>query len=164
MSCHYIDVLLPVPLEGLFTYSVPPELEASAERGRRVLVPFGRNKTYVGLVVRKHEDKPQFAVKDVKLVLDDARIVTDGQLELWRWISTYYMAAPGDVLSAALPGGLKSVDAYRPKTETCLALHGLLQPGIWLFTVQKAAFCAAVYHLSARLWHPFHAHYACRGA
>ena len=108
MSCHYIDVLLPVPLEGLFTYSVPPELEASAERGRRVLVPFGRNKTYVGLVVRKHENKPQFAVKDVKLVLDDARIVTDGQLELWRWISTYYMAAPGDVLSAALPGGLKS--------------------------------------------------------
>ena len=127
MSCHYIDVLLPVPLDGLFTYSVPPELEASAERGRRVLVPFGRNKTYVGLVVRKHEDKPQFAVKDVKLVLDDARIVTDGQLELWRWISTYYMAAPGDVLSAALPGGLKSVDAYRPKTETCLALAPALR-------------------------------------
>ncbi len=127
MSCHCIDVLLPVPLDGLFTYSVPPELEASAERGRRVLVPFGRNKTYVGLVVRKHEDKPQFAVKDVKLVLDDARIVTDGQLELWRWISTYYMAAPGDVLSAALPGGLKSVDAYRPKTETCLALAPALR-------------------------------------
>ena len=127
MSCHYIDVLLPVPLDGLFTYSVPLELEASAERGRRVLVPFGRNKTYVGLVVRKHEDKPQFAVKDVKLVLDDARIVTDGQLELWRWISTYYMAAPGDVLSAALPGGLKSVDAYRPKTETCLALAPALR-------------------------------------
>lgn len=124
---NYIDVLLPVPLEGLFTYSVPPELEASAERGRRVLVPFGRNKTYVGLVVRKHENKPQFAVKDVKLVLDDARIVTDGQLELWRWISTYYMAAPGDVLSAALPGGLKSVDAYRPKTETCLALAPALR-------------------------------------
>ena len=127
MSCHYIDVLLPVPLDGLFTYSVPLELEASAERGRRVLVPFGRNKTYVGLVVRKHEDKPQFAVKDVKLVLDDARIVTDGQLELWRWLSTYYMAAPGDVLSAALPGGLKSVDAYRPKTETCLALAPALR-------------------------------------
>ena len=124
---NYVDVLLPVPLEGLFTYSVPPELEASAERGRRVLVPFGRNKTYVGLVVRKHENKPQFAVKDVKLVLDDARIVTDGQLELWRWISTYYMAAPGDVLSAALPGGLKSVDAYRPKTETCLALAPALR-------------------------------------
>ena len=122
MSCHYIDVLLPVPLDGLFTYSVPPQMEASAVCGRRVLVPFGRNKTYVGLVIREHEGEPEFAVKDIKLVLDDDRIVTDGQLELWRWVASYYMAAPGDVFAAALPGGLKSVDAYKPKTETCLAL------------------------------------------
>ena len=122
MSCHYVDVLLPVPLDGLFTYSVPPEMEASAERGRRVLVPFGRNKTHVGIIMKVHADKPRFAVKPVKLVLDDAPIVTDLQLELWRWLSDYYMCAPGDVLSAAMPGGLKSADSYRPKTETCLAL------------------------------------------
>ena len=122
MSCHYVDVLLPVPLDGLFTYSVPPEMEASAEWGRRVLVPFGRNKTHVGIIMKVHADKPRFAVKPVKLVLDDAPIVTDLQLELWRWLSDYYMCAPGDVLSAALPGGLKSADSYRPKTETCLAL------------------------------------------
>ena len=119
---NYVDVLLPVPLDGLFTYFVPPEMEASAERGRRVLVPFGRNKTYVGLVIRAHADKPGFAVKPVKMVMDDAPIVTDQQLELWRWLSSYYMCAPGDVLTAALPGGLKSADSYRPKTETCLAL------------------------------------------
>ena len=119
---NYVDVLLPVPLDGLFTYFVPPEMEASTERGRRVLVPFGRNKTYVGLVIRAHADKPGFAVKPVKMVMDDAPIVTDLQLELWRWLSSYYMCAPGDVLTAALPGGLKSADSYRPKTETCLAL------------------------------------------
>ena len=119
---NYVDVLLPVPLDGLFTYFVPPEMEASAERGRRVLVPFGRNKTYVGLVIRAHADKPGFAVKPVKMVMDDAPSVTDLQLELWRWLSSYYMCAPGDVLTAALPGGLKSADSYRPKTETCLAL------------------------------------------
>lgn len=122
MSCHYVDVLLPVPLDGLFTYSVPSEMEASAERGRRVLVPFGRNKTHVGIIMRVHADKPKFAVKPVKLIMDDAPIVTDLQLDLWRWLSDYYMCAPGDVLSAALPGGLKSADSYRPKTETCLAL------------------------------------------
>lgn len=122
MSCHYVDVLLPVPLDGLFTYSVPSEMEASAERGRRVLVPFGRNKTHVGIIMKVHADKPNFAVKPVKLIMDDAPIVTEGQLDLWRWLSDYYMCAPGDVLSAALPGGLKSADSYRPKTETCLAL------------------------------------------
>lgn len=119
---NYIDVLLPVPLDSTFTYSVPPHMEGRVERGRRVLVPFGRNKSYVGIIMKVHGTKPGFAVKDIKLVLDDAPIVTDAQLELWRWLADYYMAAPGDVLQAALPGGLKAADAYKPKTETCLAL------------------------------------------
>lgn len=122
MSPYYIDVLLPVPLDSTFTYSVPPQMEGRAERGRRVLVPFGRNKSYVGIIMKVHGTKPGFAVKDIKLVLDDAPIVTDAQLELWRWLADYYMSAPGDVLQAALPGGLKAADAYKPKTETCLAL------------------------------------------
>lgn len=126
---NYIDVLLPVPLDGTFTYSVPPQMEGSVERGRRVLVPFGRNKSYVGIIMKVHGTKPRFAVKDIKLVLDDAPIVTEGQLKLWRWLSDYYMAAPGDVLQAALPGGLKSVDAYKPKTETCLALAPEMRDG-----------------------------------
>ena len=111
-----------MPLDSTFTYSVPPQMEGRAERGRRVLVPFGRNKSYVGIIMKVHGTKPGFAVKDIKLVLDDAPIVTDAQLELWRWLADYYMAAPGDVLQAALPGGLKAADAYKPKTETCLAL------------------------------------------
>lgn len=122
MSPYYIDVLLPVPLDSTFTYSVPTQMEGRAERGRRVLVPFGRNKSYVGIIMKVHGTKPGFAVKDIKLVLDDAPIVTDAQLELWRWLADYYMAAPGDVLQAALPGGLKAADAYKPKTETCLTL------------------------------------------
>ena len=81
MSCHYIDVLLPVPLDGLFTYSVPPQMEGRAERGRRVLVPFGRNKSHVGIIIKVHGTKPGFAVKDIKLVLDDAPIPCR---ELWR--------------------------------------------------------------------------------
>ena len=123
----YADILLPVPLDGLFTYSVPQALCGRAERGRRVLVPFGRSKTYVGLIVRTHSDKPGFAVKGISLVLDDSPIVTDTQLKLWQWIASYYMAAPGDVMQAALPGGLKSVEAYKPKTETCLTLAPELQ-------------------------------------
>ena len=111
-----------MPLDSTFTYSVPPQMEGRAERGRRVLVPFGRNKSYVGIIIKVHDTKPGFAVKDIKLVLDDAPIVTDAQLELWRWLADYYMAAPGDVLQAALPGGFKAADAYKPKTETCLAL------------------------------------------
>lgn len=118
----YADIMLPLPLDSLFTYAVPPLLRAQTAVGRRVLVPFGRSKTYVGLVVRLHNVKPEFTAKDIQTVLDDSEIVTPVQLRLWQWISDYYMSAPGDVLSAALPTGLKTVGNYRPKTETYIKL------------------------------------------
>ena len=54
----YVDVILPLPLDGVFTYSVPSELERQVVVGCRVLVPFGRNKTYVGIVASTHGDCP----------------------------------------------------------------------------------------------------------
>ena len=106
----YIDVILPLPLDG----------------GHRVLVPFGRNKTYVGIVA-----KVLFTVlpsertvnyKDVLQILDASPILLDSQLNLWRWISDYYLSPIGEVYKAALPAGLKAEDGYRPKTETFIRL------------------------------------------
>lgn len=119
---QYADIILPLPLDSLFTYSVPASLNSAVGVGRRVLVPFGRSKTYIGLIVRLHDVKPDFAVKDIKAVLDDHESVTPAQIELWRWIADYYMSPLGDVMNAALPGGMKSVGAYRPKTETYVEL------------------------------------------
>ncbi len=118
----YVDVILPLPLDSLFTYSVPASMQDKVKPGCRSLVPFGRAKTYIALIVKAHSDKPSFAVKDIKMVMDDTPIVADSQLKLWRWIASYYMSPLGDVFNAALPGGLKSADAYRPKTETCVTL------------------------------------------
>lgn len=118
----YVDIILPLPLEGLFTYSVPAVLEGKVGEGRRALVPFGRSKTCIGLIVRPHQKKPEFAVKDIKTVLDDDRVVTQEQTELWQWMAEYYMSPIGEVFNAALPAGLKSDGAYRPKTETCVTL------------------------------------------
>ncbi len=118
----FADVILPLPLHGTFTYSVPPSLEAAAEPGCRVLVPLGKSKTYIGLIVRTHNEQPTFNVRDINMVIDDAPIVTARQLELWNWIADYYMSPIGDVLTAALPGGLRTLDTYKPKMETCVDL------------------------------------------
>lgn len=118
----YADIILPLPLDGLFTYSVPDALTAKVGQGKRVTVPFGRTKTYVGLVAKVHSDKPSFTVKDIRDVLDESPVVTDVQLRLWRWLSSYYMAAIGDVFKAALPAGLKEEEGYRPRTELYVAL------------------------------------------
>lgn len=118
----YIDIILPLPLNSLFTYSVPKGMEQEAERGCRVLVPFGKSKLTVGLIVRSHDRKPDFNVKDIERVLDKEPVVTQGQLKLWQWVAEYYMSPIGDVFNAALPAGLKSEDGYRAKTETYVTL------------------------------------------
>jgi primosomal protein N' (replication factor Y) len=118
----YVDVILPLPLEGTFTYSLPEDFVDSVAQGVRVLVPLGRSKKYIALVDHIHENKPEFQCKPIIEVLDRAPIVLDSQLRLWKWISDYYMSPLGDVYHAALPLGLKSLDKYKPKMELYIGL------------------------------------------
>ena len=119
----YADVILPVPLDGLFTYSVPPAMEQQVQPGMRVLVPFGRSKSYVGIVARLHDQKPEgYAVKPLTELMDAQPILFPSQLRQWQWIADYYMSPLGDVLKAALPAGLKAEEGYKPRTETYIRL------------------------------------------
>lgn len=96
--------------------------------GCRVLVPFGKTKTYVALVARLHDSTPQgYKVKPLKQRIDQSPIVNTLQLKLWSWISSYYLSAMGDIYKAALPSGLKAEDGYRPSTEMYVALAPAFQ-------------------------------------
>ena len=118
---HYADLILPVPLQGLFTYAVPEGMNVGV--GMRVLVTFGRSKTYLGIVARIHDVKPEgYQVKPITQVMDVEPIVTEQQLKLWQWISDYYLSPIGEVYKAALPAGLKAEDGYKAKTETYIRL------------------------------------------
>ena len=120
---NYADLILPLPLQGTFTYAVPTQMQAVVKVGMRVLVPFGRNKTYLGIVARLHDRQPQgYEVKPISQLMDEEPIVTPEQLKLWQWIADYYLSPIGDVYKAALPAGLKAEDGYRPKTETYIRL------------------------------------------
>ena len=117
----YADLILPVPLQGLFTYAVPEGMAVGI--GCRVQVTFGRSKSYLGIVARLHDRKPEgYEVKPVQQVIDASPIVTELQLRLWQWIGDYYLSPIGDVYKAALPAGLKAEDGYHPKTETYIRL------------------------------------------
>ena len=118
----YVDVLLPLPLEGLFTYAVPKEVEAQVRFGMRLVVPLGRSKTYVALAIKVHEEKPSFNVKSVLEVMDDEPVLTESQFKLWKWIADYYMSPLGEVYNAAMPLGLKQRDGFKPKMETYITL------------------------------------------
>ncbi len=116
---HYADVILPLPLEGVFTYSLPAGMEQSLRPGCRVVVSFGQKKIYTALVVRLHQTKPQgdFEIKEVIAQMDDSPIVLPEQLRLWKWISQYYLCSIGDVYKAALPAGMKL------ESESCVRVN-----------------------------------------
>lgn len=118
----YVDVIVPLPLEGTFTYSVPHDLAERVRFGVRVAVTFGASKVHTAIVVRVHQDKPAFNVKDIVDVIDDQHMLLEQQYQLWQWLSAYYMAPLGDVYNAALPAGLKVEENYKPRTETYIDL------------------------------------------
>ena len=130
---RYADIILPLGLEGLFTYSVPDSLAGRVMPFVRVVVPLGRSKVYTGLVARLHDVRPQprqgrdgklveVEVKDIIDVIDSAPVLLDYQYRLWQWISEYYLCPIGDVFRAAFPAGMKQEEGYRPKTETYIRL------------------------------------------
>lgn len=102
----YARLLLPVPLGGEFTYSIPEKLAGEVKFGRRVTAPFGRRKV-TGFVVGLDEKAPEgFAIRDIISVLDkDTEVFTPELLELARFISRMYLCPAGLALSAMVPSG-----------------------------------------------------------
>ena len=118
----YVDVILPLPLPGMFTYSVPEGMEGCVAFGKRVLVPLGKSKKYIAMVVKVHQEKPSFQVKPIEQVLDATPTLLDRQYRLWSWISNYYMSPLGDVYNAAMPAGMKSAEKFKPRMELYVEL------------------------------------------
>lgn len=103
----YIDVIVPLPLEQRFTYSLTKEEHQRLEIGMRVAVPFGKRKVYTSIVAKIHENPPlRYEAKPLEEILDAYPTVTPYQLKLWKWIADYYLCTEGDVLRSALPSAL----------------------------------------------------------
>ncbi len=118
---HFVDVILPLPLEGFFTYAIPKEYVGRVQVGMRVVVPLGKSKTYLAVVAGIHDRKPDFDCKPITGLPDNQPMLLDGQLKMWKWIADYYMSPIGEVYNAAMPAGLKE-DDYRPRTEAYITL------------------------------------------
>jgi primosomal protein N' (replication factor Y) len=107
MTC-YADVILPLPVSGLFTYRVQGGSESLAKPGMRVTVQFGRKKIYTAVIRQIHSRKPdEYEVKEILSLLDEEPVISEKQFLLWEWISAYYMCTIGEVFKAAMPLGMK---------------------------------------------------------
>jgi primosomal protein N' (replication factor Y) len=104
----FADVILPLPLPDNFTYQVPTSLQDGIAVGHRVVVQFGKQRVYAAIVSKLHDKQPEgYITKDVLDVIDESPVVTNSQFKLWQWMSNYYMAYLGEIMSAALPVALR---------------------------------------------------------
>lgn len=114
----FVDLILPVPIRNLFTYRVPFELNEKTIVGQRVIVPFGKKKRITGIIAAVHANTPTtYTAKYLDYLLDQEPLVTEQQIAFWQWISDYYLAPIGEVMSAALPSNFKLA------SETVVLIH-----------------------------------------
>ncbi|WP_198943129.1 replication restart helicase PriA [Polaribacter tangerinus] len=101
---HFIDLILPIPIQKTFTYTVTEQEANFLKKGMRVAVSFGKTKMYTGLVFKIHTTAPTlYEAKEIHQILDETPIVNELQLQHWQWVANYYMCSLGDVYRASLP-------------------------------------------------------------
>ncbi|HZV71863.1 MAG TPA: primosomal protein N' [Saprospiraceae bacterium] len=100
----YAEILLPLALEGVYTYRIPKSFESKVAFGIRVEVQFGSRKRYAGLVTGVTSKAPAYRTKEILSVLDEYPLIHSWQYRLWLWMASYYCCTPGEVMKAALPG------------------------------------------------------------
>ncbi len=140
-SNTFVDILLPLPLPGTYTYCIPPEFIDEAERGKRVVVQFGNSKLYTGLIKNIYtetENIKPYTYKPIISVLDAFPIVNSKQFELWEWMANYYMCTQGEIMNAALPSALKLA------SETKISLNPLYDGNYQLLNEKELLVARAV--------------------
>ena len=131
----FVEVILPLSLAINYTYRVPFELNDVVAVGKRVVVQFGKHKIYTALVKNIGKNPPEhYQAKYIIDVVDDDPVVTEKQFEFWNWITSYYLCNEGDVMSAALPTGLKLA------SETVLMLKDELPDSLDLSDKEQIIF------------------------
>ena len=122
MNSRYADIILPLPVQGTFTYRIPEHMDGHLFPGSRVIVQFGKRKFYSGIVRQIHAGVTESKeYKEITEVSDTLPLLNEQNIRFWDWLSGYYMCSQGEVMRAALPSGLCL------ESETLLSANQLFQ-------------------------------------
>jgi primosomal protein N' (replication factor Y) len=102
---YILGVAITLPVREVFSYSVPDNLVAMAEVGRRVLVPFGSRKV-IGYIIKKDLGTIDEGIKDILEILDPEPLFKDNLVPFFQWMADYYLFPIGLLVRSALPSGL----------------------------------------------------------
>ena len=96
------DVLFPLALPLHLTYCLTPDQSILAKPGVFVRAPLG-NRTLLG-IIRSHcrQEETDKTYKCITSIETQIFPVSPKRLELWEWISNYYLCSLGEVMRAAV--------------------------------------------------------------
>lgn len=109
-----IEVAVPAPVYGTYTYEVPEDLRGLTPPGVRVIVGFGKRRL-AGYVLGPDTRQTEGDIKPIDDIVDEKPIFPADMIPFFRWISDYYLHPIGEVITEALPGGINPTE--------CAVLH-----------------------------------------
>ena len=138
----YAQVVFNLPLKEEFTYGIPEHFQGQVQVGTRVLAPFGPRKITGYVVGLTDHYEGDFDIKLIQDLPDGTPVISEELLKLTRWVADYYNAGWGEVIKAALPGGIDEdhheLFFLTDKGETALQQHSLPQNALKiLLTLQS---------------------------
>jgi primosomal protein N' (replication factor Y) len=114
-GANFARVLVPSRFLEPLVYAVPEDLKGTVTVGARALIPVGKRKL-TGVVIELLTATALLETKEIIALLDDGPVLDEKIIELIHWLSSYYLASPGEVLNVVLPPG------SRVKSEQWLRL------------------------------------------
>ncbi len=105
-----IEVALPLPVNRTFHYLLCEPAAAGELPGRRVLVPF-RARKMIGYILSVPTESKFDRLKNAIELIDDEPLWRGGELQFFRWVSSYYLHPLGETLKSALPAGMRMKSA-----------------------------------------------------
>src|SRR3989344_367559 len=110
MYAEVVVLTYQAPDIGTFTYEIPKNLEAKIKIGQLVQIPFGK-RSPLGIIIKVFEkDSPSLQrrvlsskIKSINSIAFDQPILLPYQIELLKWMASYYFAPMVNCLEAMIP-------------------------------------------------------------
>jgi len=106
MKRNIAKIVVGLPIEGPFDYSIPREIAKEIKIGSRVIVPF-KNFKKIGYVVELSKFTKIKKIKTITSLIDYEPIFDKDTLSLLKKLASYYCCSWGEMIETALPSSIR---------------------------------------------------------
>ena len=114
------DVLFPIALHRTLSYRLSPTQATLAKPGLFVRAPIG-NRTFLGVITAICQGEQEVKNEGLKFITSvETHLIpiSHKRLELWKWMSAYYLCSLGEVMRASISIAPPVVPSPTPHTPT----------------------------------------------